>query len=242
MMSAIAASGKTEHHALLIRMKEGEYLVPKDNLMQLAEFAKTFKAEIHRVVVSDFSGVLDLSALPRAICDARYKLDSKYVDLGLVAALSEKPIEHKVSAPRPEIMMTREMIRARAESIRKHIRDELLQGKMVTLNQLCEEFDEEISRTAMSNHLSRVRAALEVEGTKVARVGAGKYQVNIWGGDILPPRRRYSTLLDDFAAAPAWTGSYQDLVGYAAPAADVVAVEANANVAGAEIVYQNLAN
>lgn len=187
MAAAINSSGKPDHMTLLIRMKDGkEYLVPLGNLIHLVEFAKTFGAEIHRVNVGPEVKTTGLCDLPRVMCDSRYELRAAYTEAGRVVPQdAEKTVLHLVQEPRPEIAMSRGMIRSRAENIRKAIRDRFLAGKGVSAKDLHHELGEEVTRAAMTAHVTRVRQELEAEGKKVVKVASGHYVIEspdaTWG-------------------------------------------------------------
>jgi hypothetical protein len=176
--------------ALLIRLKDKrEYLVPQDNLLQLIEFTKTFEAEIHRVNVKDrWDAVLKLDQLPEALCNMQYKLDVPYTDLGRIVPLGSKPtVENKVPPP-IGLEYTRQTVRQRRSAIRSAIRERFLAMETVSLNDLCDEFeDQNTSRSSMTNHLSQVRNRLSEEGYTVQRVAVGSYRIgNFSHGYTMP--------------------------------------------------------
>jgi hypothetical protein len=173
--------------ALLLRMKDSkEYIVPQENLLQLIEFAKTFDAEIHRINIGNNTNcVLDLASLPSALCDANYRVSAKYTDLGRVVPLGDsEPIEHKVVIPVKPVM-TPDMIRERKKQARQRIRSLFLSYSVVSLNELCQEFDD-LPRTSISAQISTVRSKLQEQGNTTERIGLGRYQLQVQFTDFNP--------------------------------------------------------
>lgn len=173
---------------LLIRFSDSrEYLVSQDHLLQILELVKTFSAEIYRVEI--ISGELTLlEKLPSSLCNPAYKLNADYKELEQVFPNNKSTIEHPVCRPLP-VILTKNLIRDRAVTIKEEIKTKFLSGVIVSLKSLADEH-EDIHRSTLSHYMSVVRSRLNSEGYTINRVGVGRYQVGMppamWGMPTLP--------------------------------------------------------
>jgi hypothetical protein len=157
-------------------MNGREYLVPQENLPQLIDLAKTFDAEIYRVNVgNDIESILDISKLPQAICDLRFHLQADYTELGRVVPFNTATNAKTTHAYKsPPIFSGKR--RKRTEFIKDTIRNKFLSNEIVSIDDLCDEY-EDLSRTTLNNYVKSVRTNLANENITISRVGVGKYQV-----------------------------------------------------------------
>lgn len=163
-------SEKKNGKCLLIKTKDNrEFFTHEKNFLQLIEFSKTFGAEISVVKVNK-AEVLDLEELAPAICNDGYKPNGEYEILEVKIPQNKKAAS-KALNKRQKILQTATVIKA-------HILTEFLSGNVVALHGIRKKFRKDnLSLSAVCNHISRVREELEKEGYKVVKVGAGKYRL-----------------------------------------------------------------
>jgi hypothetical protein len=133
------------------------FFTHEKNYPQLLEFSQTFGAEISIVKVKD-ANVLTLEGLAPALCDPNYQNTAEY------EIIEPKLTTHKKPRPRSKI-------------IRDWIKNQLITGKTVKLNEIFEKFSElKMTKAAFCTHYTAVRKELTQEGWKIEKVGGGTYQ------------------------------------------------------------------
>ena len=157
-------------NCLMLRTADSrEFFTHACHFAQLVEFARTCSAEISVVKASNVK-VQNLPELARAICDHH----------GNPNKGSYEVVEIKLS-PMGEInssCRTRRKILAQADIISSHVRQELLAGREVSLNDLETKFkDFSLSKPALCNHLARVKRQLTNEGKQIVKLRRGVYKV-----------------------------------------------------------------
>lgn len=135
------------------------FFTRKNYFPQLIEFAKTCKAEIS-VVKGENIKVLELPELVKSICNHSNLLNESQYEIIEVKLLES-------SRSRKELLQ-------QANIISSQIEQAFLDRKVVSLKDLETEFPK-ISKSALSNHITRVRNRLSKNGLSVTRVKAGQY-------------------------------------------------------------------
>lgn len=137
----------------------------KRNFPQLIEFSKTFNAEVSVVKCEGETELLDLQEIPPAICsDSKPNVPSKV-----------QVIQKRIS--RKKLKDRKTMLR-QAERIRDHMSKKFLDGKAVKLKDVKRRYSQyELSSSAFSNHLKRVRKELKDDGHKIKKIKAGEYKI-----------------------------------------------------------------
>jgi hypothetical protein len=150
---------------LMIELKDKrKFFTDKKNYNQLVEFSKAFDAEIS-VVRTDETPV-DLVSLASRVCDDSIKVKKPSFEI----------IEVKV----PCVKQLRSKLRHNAKIIRRWIRKELLDGKVVKLTELARRYKRyKLSLACFCNHLATVRDELEREGFKIEKIKRGEYTITI---------------------------------------------------------------
>lgn len=150
---------------LMIKTKDKrKFFTHEKNLPQLLEFSKTFGAEISTVKVSE-AEILDLKELAPAICDTNR------------AGKSPKYEVVEVKVPIPSKCSRCKTLQI-AKKIKEYILGEFSKGEKLSLKDLKKRFKRyELSTSALSNHIARVRIELAITGVKIKRIGAGTYQM-----------------------------------------------------------------
>jgi hypothetical protein len=150
-----------EKYLLITTKDHRRFLTYEKNLLSLVEFAKTFGAEIHLVMLEKDQKVLELKALTAALCDQSYNM---------------KPKCEKLERIYPKTKRSRKTILTEAAKIRNFIRNKFLAGKPVSLKELKEKYKKHnLTDACLCNHLAMARKALSREGYSFRKIEAGKY-------------------------------------------------------------------
>jgi hypothetical protein len=146
---------------LLVKTQDKrKFLVSEKHLSTLAEFIKTFRAEVYRVELVEGKEIIQLKSLATAICNPDYKPEFKVVKLEKI---------YPVTRPRVSILKN-------AKKIRQHIEKRLRDGRPVSLKSLKKRYKNcNITDACLRNHLSAVRKELAIEGKCVSKIGQGTY-------------------------------------------------------------------
>lgn len=149
---------------LLVTTKDKrKFFTPVKNLPQLIEFSKTFGAEVSIVKTKD-APILDLIELAPAICDPNHVAPENEFEI----------IERKI----PVKIKSRKNAMQIAERIRAHVRKTLLNGRIIRLHSVAQQFEkQQLSCTTFSNHIRKVRDELILEGYNVIKIKPGQYQI-----------------------------------------------------------------
>jgi hypothetical protein len=167
--------GKVEEQCLLLRTSDRrEFFTDVNNYPMLIEFAKNHKAELAVVKPTTAVKVLTLSELAQALCQPAAKKDpcSFSPDYEVV----EIRISERVGAV--VTTRSRQQILAQAGEIRGAIEEDLLAGKVVSLEELQERFAAcQLSEASLRKHLTFVRIKMANAGKAVGKVGVASYQL-----------------------------------------------------------------
>lgn len=149
---------------LLLKTKDNRnFLTYEKNESSIVEFAKTFNAEVYRVELIK-GNVLELKKLAKAFCDPDYQ---------------SEPTFNKIEKIFPTPSKTRDQILKDAQKIKKFIEQKMKTGQPLSLKDLKDKYSKyDITDACLCNHFSQVRKALENEGLKIEKVGAGSYCLN----------------------------------------------------------------
>jgi len=149
---------------LMIELKDKrKFFTDKKNYPQLVEFSKAFDAEIS--VVRTDETLVDLVSLASSVCDGSMKVTKPSFEI----------LEIKV----PSIKRRRSKLRHDAKIIRRWIRKELLDGKVVKLADLARRYKRyNLSLACFCNHFTAVRKELIREGYKIKKIKRGEYQLS----------------------------------------------------------------
>lgn len=137
------------------------FFTHQNNFPQLIEFARTCDAEISVVKASDIK-IQDLEDLAKSICDHK----------------PQHPIESyevlEVKIPLAGKLKPRQMQLNRAKEVSNYIKGCFLANKGVSLKDLETKF-QDLSKPALSNHMTRARKELGNKGYTFLKTGPGKY-------------------------------------------------------------------
>jgi hypothetical protein len=158
-------SRKKNYQCLLVRTKDRKnFFTHEKHLPELVEFSKTFGAEISVVQVKE-AEVLDLVELGNAICEGTYRCP--HPDYEIIE--TKLPLQIK---KRTSVLKT-------SQTIRSFIRNKLLGGDVVSLQELTKKFKKyRLTSACLCNHVKYVRASLQAEGHVIEKVGGGKYRIS----------------------------------------------------------------
>ncbi|MCK9458458.1 MAG: hypothetical protein M0R80_02295 [Proteobacteria bacterium] len=147
---------------LLITTSDNRNLfTQKRYLNQLVEFSKVFGAEI-AIAKADNPEILSLEALAPALCDSGYNSTAPF-----------EILEYKL----PKIAIKQRFIKI-ASQIKQHIREALLRGETVELQNIMQQFHKfKLTTACFCNHFSKVRQELVAEGHVIEKIGGGKYKI-----------------------------------------------------------------
>ena len=148
---------------LMIELKDKrKFFTDKKNYNQLVEFSKAFDAEIS--VVRTDEAPVDLMSLASSVCDDSIKVTKPSFEI----------LEVKV----PNITRRRSKLRHNAKIIRRWIRKEILDEKIVKLAGLARRYKRyNLSLACFCNHFTTVRNELVREGYKIEKIKRGEYQL-----------------------------------------------------------------
>lgn len=139
----------------------------KYNYPQLVEFARTCDAEIS-VVKAQNAKVLDLPELARSICNHGKQVEIPQYEL----------LEVKVPKQEIKVSRTRKKLLTQANIISSYVKKAFLNSKVVSLTDLETKFSEfGLSKSALCNHITRMRKELKKEGRKVLKIKRGEYRI-----------------------------------------------------------------
>ncbi len=143
------------------------FFTHKNNYPQLIEFARTCDVEIS-VVKGQNIKILDLAELAKSICS--HTLENNLPQYELV----------EIKIPPYKKTRTRHKLLSQANIISDYVKQTFFDKKIVSLGDLETKFsDFNLSKSALSNHISRVRKNLEVAGYKISKLNRGKYKLVI---------------------------------------------------------------
>lgn len=154
----------------MIETNSKVFFVHKKELPQLIEFAKTFKAKLSLVEISQSATKYTLSAeqLVNQFCNQNYK--PKPINYKLVEVLYPVDKEKKLK--------TRSQMIQNANRIKKYIRSKLMKKCKVSLQEVRSEFKElNLTSACLSNHFSQVRRDLIKKGYKINTIKKGVYKL-----------------------------------------------------------------
>jgi hypothetical protein len=137
------------------------FFTNEENLPQLIEFARTCEAEISVVKASN-PKVQDLPDLAKALCDHQNK-----------KTVTEYEVL-EVKIPLPGHLKERKSQIFQAKNINAHIKDTFLANKVVALRDLEESWNL-LSKSALSNHITRAKKELTCKGYKFRKIKPGAY-------------------------------------------------------------------
>jgi hypothetical protein len=148
----------------MIELKDKrKFFTDKKNYDQLVEFSKAFDAEIS--IVRTDEPPADLVELASNVCDDSMKVT--------------KPSFEILEPLFPKTKRTRSKLRHDAKIIRRWIKRQLLDGKVVRLSELARRYKRyNLSLACFCNHFAAVRKQLEKEGHKIEKVKRGEYQLS----------------------------------------------------------------
>jgi len=142
------------------------FFTHKNNYPQLIEFARTCAAEIS-VVKTHNVKVLELSELAKSICNHGKQCDLPQYEL----------VEVKLP-PYIPAKKSRQKLLKQANTIAAHVKKLFLDYKTVSLANLESKFSKfGLSKSALCNHISRMRAELKRQGYKVSKIKRGEYKL-----------------------------------------------------------------
>lgn len=140
-----------------------KFFTHEKNLPQLIEFSKAFNAQISIVQISDEKDILELEELAPALCEKKPQNKTEY-----------EIIKAKVKTKENRITILK-----RAKIIKNNIKNNLIQGKIVSLKELTEKYGKyQITTACLCNHFKQIRKELESQGYTFTKVGGGKYKIN----------------------------------------------------------------
>ena len=143
-----------------VKRQRRQFFTPKKNYNYLIEFAKAFAAEIYLVKARNVT-ILPLDHLTQAFCNPSYDEQAEY---SVIDDLTPKGNSNLVTS------------KDRYNSIQQRIRDRLLRGHSVTVQDLKMRIG--VSESTIRRHLTIVRNDLNAEGHKVTQPRRGYYQIN----------------------------------------------------------------
>ena len=147
-----------------------KFFTHRENLSEIMEFSKMFRAEISTVQVNE-AEVLDLEELAPAFCDANYK--------GQAAKIKVLQIMYPTRRRRRDILKN-------SAQIRKYIRSKLERKGQISLEELKDRFKGKGLTTAcFCNHLRFMKAEVVEMGKELVKVGIGTYKIEEKNGDVL---------------------------------------------------------
>ena len=147
-------------NCLLIKTKDNrKFLTYEKHLPSIIEYAKTFNAEIYKVIAKGKR--MELKSLANAICDPQY---------------DEDPECTSVEKLYPRTSKTRKAILKDASRISKFIQRRLLSGNSLSLKELKQKYKNyNVTDACLCNHMATIRKALTREGHTFEKIGAGGY-------------------------------------------------------------------
>ena len=147
---------------------ERRFFTSKNNYPQLVEFARTCDAEIS-VVKAQNVKVLDLSELAKSICNHGKQVELPQYEL----------VEVKVpKEPEIKVARSRKKLLTQANIISAYVKKSFLDSKVVSLSDLETKFSEfGLSKSALCNHITRMRSELKTAGHKVSKIKRGEYRL-----------------------------------------------------------------
>jgi hypothetical protein len=153
---------------LLIKTHDNRKLfIRKTSGKGMEEFAKVFKTKVSIVELLDpKEKILSDKEFKIAFCDPNHTSNAKY-----------KIIEKNCFNIKPN--PTREQIRRTANKITCSIYNELVKGKVVSLQDLKKKYQNEtITPAHLSGYFSKARKELSEEGFHFEKMGAGKWKIH----------------------------------------------------------------
>lgn len=136
----------------------------KKNLACILEFAKNFNLRLH-YAKTDSNNVVELEKVAKLFCDQTYQSPIEY-----------KIIKKNIGSKRD----TRKIITSKAHQIRDKMETFISKKTTVTFQEIQKKFEKEnISISALSNHFTQVRHALNQKGIQVKKIKNGFYEVHI---------------------------------------------------------------
>ncbi len=124
--------------ALLVKTKnEKEYLLHDKCLPRLIEFSKVFATEIYQVKVKESTELLSLGEFPKALCNPRYKIETKIKNQTQILPKSQIVTkEHQMPFPPPQVGLTRAERLARNTQIKNFITIGQMRGQGYQINKM----------------------------------------------------------------------------------------------------------
>ena len=160
-------SEKEKDLCLMVKTVDNRHFFTElDNFPQLIEFSKSQNAEVSVVRPEEEVQVMALPALAKSLCDPNYKVaDPKY-----------RLVERRITAMSGK--SPRQRMLAQAGEIRAYIKDSLLAGEVVSLENLAAKYaDYDLGEAALRKHLTFVRVSLGDAGHLVHKVAVGCYKL-----------------------------------------------------------------
>lgn len=151
---------------LMIQTKDKrKFFTHKKNMLQLAEFSKTFDAEMSVVKLQEKDMVLDLPQLVPAICNTNYETH-------------QEPHYEVIEILLPKSKRSRSNILEDASKIQEYIKERFLKGNTVSLKDTYSKFKQSnLTKACICTHIKKVRQKLSEEGFEFRKVGGGKYEL-----------------------------------------------------------------
>ncbi len=146
---------------LMIQTNDNKrFFTYEKNLLLLAEFSKTFGAEISIVQIQNDDMVMELEELAPALCEKKSQ-KAKY-----------KIIEVKIKPKSKKEKITQ------TKKIREYIYSQFISGNIVSLKELINKYKHcNLTNACLCNNLSIVRNQLKEKG--LVKLGGGKYKISL---------------------------------------------------------------
>lgn len=174
-ISAIMASDTKEKNmknkCLLIETSDNNrYFTEKSNYLQLIEFVKTFNAKIH-IVETDCDHIYSLHHFAKAVSEGNHQND---IQFEIIESKNVKPlVEIKKITP-----VKKDNVREQAQKIRSYIYQSFKDGECISIRKVKSHFEEcDLTDSAYSQHISRVRRDLNKKGYQISRIKKGTYKL-----------------------------------------------------------------
>lgn len=156
------------YQCLLIEADGRNFFTHEEHLPQLLEFCKSFEMSMS-VVKVDGARILDISELPKAVCDSKETPKTEY---SLIRKII--PFDPSLCVP---LVRSRNQILETAKAVREKIHERFSKGEAVSKNMLEEEFPEAtITSATFMQHVRNARKELEAQGYQFERIAPGCYR------------------------------------------------------------------
>ena len=153
---------------LLIKTRDNKkFFTHEKNYNYLIEFSKTFNAEISVVKVKQGTSLLELWEIPKVLCKQTPETEQEE---------NYRIIKVKMTGKKE----SRQSILQKASKINTYIKEKLVSGESISLQQLRQHFNRyKLSTATLCNHVARVKKELEKKGYKLIKIKAGEYKIEI---------------------------------------------------------------